>query len=740
MGGQAPIPTSTQSFQAYTPNDLDWANFKLKKQLQNLQMQYYQPLLEDTLERRSLYKGIMGNDPESLRKFVGLPSGASPERVNALVKRSFGVASNVPKQVLPTNTQTAAKGGIMQLRKFAPGGSTETPEAKFKRLEALAASGKKLTPTQQAYRKNYSATVASGGTPSLSNGKVAVEKTKPPVLKPAPKNETPEQRYNRLMDFENAGGKLNATQQQYVSNYNEYDDNIEKGGYSIDYKTGMPVAPKLPSNATKAERDAANKKFSDATGLQVGDNGKVTPIEGWTPPVTPGEEGAGEQAPITESGAIGGLTPGVSPKLDANGNIDWTQSPDYTNPWINKSLDYLNQMQAPSEWGQAGSMYNTAAQGLQSLAGYTPQQVAYSNAAAERASAERMAAIADVQASQMQRPEDVQAQRLERYQMEGKVPEVTTKDLEAYQMAGPGSWTEEGVSQKYMSPYMQGVIDISKREAERDYLKQANALNAKAISAGAFGGSRQALERSEAQRNYNQQLQDMQVKGLQQAYESGRSQYGQELNLSQQTALQNLQSKLSTQSQSAQQQLQAMLSNQNIDYQTKVQNLQAMLGVQSQEAQQMLQAALANQQVAFGTGQTNAQLAQQAALANQQTQFGVGSLNANLGTQANMQNAQLGTQVNLANAQNALQAGMANQQAGLQGNAQNIGAYNAMGNMAQGIAGIGNNRADYNQKMLGNYGTAAGLTQDLWTQGYTNYTDAQKTGVGTANPAPKAIS
>jgi len=778
MGGSVPSSTATQTFQAYTPNALDWANFKLAKEKQKLQMEYYRPLLEDALAKRALYKGVLQGNPESLRQFAGMPQGASQQQVMDIIQRRQGVNPNAPPPVVPkTAVQKAATGGIMQVRKFAPGGSNQKPKA--------------------------------------------------PKLAPAPKNETPEQKYKRLMDFEGAGGKLNQKQKSYVANYNEYDDNAKDGGYSIDYKTGQPVPPKLPSNATKAEREAARQKFADYTGLDLNAKGKVIPGTGTlnipkaADPNAPAPDTSTPDKPYSELGS----TPGTYGVV-GNPN-DPTQPITYTDPWVNNMLNTYNQMQAPAEFGQASGYYNTAAQGLQSLAGYTPQQVtaqqataqnaaaqqasaaqmgqianiSAERAAAERAAATQMGAIGDVNAqqvdlgkynvsaSQMQRPEDVTAKELQRYQMEGTTP-VTTQALEAYQMEGPGSWTDEGVSSKYMSPYMQGVIDISKREAERDYTKQMNALNAKAMSAGAFGGARQAMERSEAQRNYNQQLQDLQVKGLQQAYESGRSQYGQELSLSQQAALNNLQSKLSTQSQSSQEALQAMLSNQNIDYQTKLQNLQAMLGVQSQEAQQMLNASLANQQAEMVTGQTNAQLAQQAALANQganvqgslanqqaalqaalanqqtqfgvgqfnaaaqnqaslqnaslgtqanlanqqaalqaalanqQTQFGVGSLNANLanqvalqnaslGTQASLQNAQLGTQTSWQNANNALQASMANQQAGLQGNAQNIAAYGAMGNMASGLGSIGQYNANFNQQYLGNLGQLYNTTQGL---------------------------
>lgn len=695
MGSSVPASSSSQTFQAYTPNELDWLKFGLQQQMQGLQMQYYTPMLKDTLQKRKLYKGVMDADPESLRQFAGMPKGATNQQVMDMIRRRQGVNPNVPPAIqpnpqmpggAPNAKQGKAAGGIMQAKRYAEGGKPG------------------LNPEQAQFLKKMADLKAKGQEPTEAQKK-----------------------------------RLN----------------------TIETKTGRDVSP-----------------YTDVGTLAPGNKGVLKNAQGLgagTGKSAAGGTGAGEAKappppnPYSYLGSLGD-TYGVSG--DPN---DPTKPITTTDPWVNKTLDYLNNMQSPSEWNQAAGMYKDAYSGLGSLTNYQPQNVSAQQASAQQAAATQMGAIADVNAervnagqykvnaSQMKQPKDVTAQQLQRYQM-GETAPVTTKDLEAFQMAGPGSWTDEGVSSKYMSPYMQGVIDISKREAERDYLKQANALNAKAISAGAFGGSRQALERAEAQRNYNQQLQDMQVKGLQQAYESGRSQYGQELSLGQQAALQNLQSKLSTQSQSSQQALQAMLANQNVDYQTKLQNLQAMLGVQGQEAQQMLQAALANQQVAFGTEQTNAQLAQQAALANaqygmqgdlanqqaalqaalanQQTQFGVGSFNAGAQNQASLTNAQLGTSANLANANNALQASMANQQAGLAGAQLGLGAYNAMGNMAQGLGYLGNQNAGWQQQTLGNLQGAGNFMMGLGQQYRDRLANQSGQVVGGANlsGAPAAPS
>lgn len=87
-----------------------------------------------------------------------------------------------------------------------------------------------------------------------------------------------------------------------------------------------------------------------------------------------------------------------------------------------------------------------------------------------------------------------------------------------------GTWTPDAANQ-YMSPYMQGVVDVNKRQALRDAAIQGTQRAAKFSQAGAFGGSRQAISDAEASRNLNQQLQDIQSKGMQDAYTTGLQAY-----------------------------------------------------------------------------------------------------------------------------------------------------------------------------------------------------------------------
>ena len=74
---------------------------------------------------------------------------------------------------------------------------------------------------------------------------------------------------------------------------------------------------------------------------------------------------------------------------------------------------------------------------------------------------------------------------------------------------------------QYMSPYMQSVVDLEKREAERVGDVQAQQIGDAAVKSGGFGGSRQAIREAEQARNENQLQADIQTRGTQAAYESG---------------------------------------------------------------------------------------------------------------------------------------------------------------------------------------------------------------------------
>jgi hypothetical protein len=94
-------------------------------------------------------------------------------------------------------------------------------------------------------------------------------------------------------------------------------------------------------------------------------------------------------------------------------------------------------------------------------------------------------------------------------------------------MAGAGQQfaqmaTRSLAMQGYMSPYMQNVVDYQKSQALRDYQMGVPMRARAAIGQGAFGGSRQAIESAEAQRNLMSQLQGIDATGSQQAFQDAQ--------------------------------------------------------------------------------------------------------------------------------------------------------------------------------------------------------------------------
>lgn len=95
---------------------------------------------------------------------------------------------------------------------------------------------------------------------------------------------------------------------------------------------------------------------------------------------------------------------------------------------------------------------------------------------------------------------------------------------QAKEKAGLGSlgFTEADAN-RLMNPYLRGPIDIAKREAVRQFESTVQPkLRAEAVRAGQFGGSRAAILEAEAQRNLQQQLSDIEERGLATAFEQAQ--------------------------------------------------------------------------------------------------------------------------------------------------------------------------------------------------------------------------
>jgi hypothetical protein len=295
-----------------------------------------------------------------------------------------------------------------------------------------------------------------------------------------------------------------------------------------------------------------------------------------------------------------------------------------------------------------------------------------------------------LQAFQMGPAERVQSQSVGTPLMSAAQSGFSSRGLQDFQM-GPAerietqSFAQPGSADAYMSPYMQNVVNIQQREAQRQADIARTQSNAQAVRAGAFGGSRQAIMDAEAARNLAIQKGDIQATGLQSAFQNAQQQFNAEQQArlaaqqaNQQAGLtvgqQNLGARQATQQLGFGADLQTSLANLNASQQANVQNQAAQLQAQGLNAQQAMQAALANQQAGLTVGQQN--LASQQATQQLGTQTGMQTALANLSNQqqANVQNQAARNQAMGMNAQQAMQAALANQQSGLTTGQQNLAA------------------------------------------------------------------
>jgi hypothetical protein len=82
---------------------------------------------------------------------------------------------------------------------------------------------------------------------------------------------------------------------------------------------------------------------------------------------------------------------------------------------------------------------------------------------------------------------------------------------------------------RLMNPFLDEVIDIQQREARRSFERDvAPKLDAEAVAAGSFGGSRAGLMQAEAERNLQQRLDDISAKGRLTAFEQAQKAFEQE--------------------------------------------------------------------------------------------------------------------------------------------------------------------------------------------------------------------
>jgi len=91
-----------------------------------------------------------------------------------------------------------------------------------------------------------------------------------------------------------------------------------------------------------------------------------------------------------------------------------------------------------------------------------------------------------------------------------------------------GGYDASNTVGSFMSPYMQNVVDVQNQAAQRQADIARTQRQAQATRAGAFGGSRQALENAEANRALQSMMNNNQLQGQQAAYQGAlqNMQYG----------------------------------------------------------------------------------------------------------------------------------------------------------------------------------------------------------------------
>jgi hypothetical protein len=115
----------------------------------------------------------------------------------------------------------------------------------------------------------------------------------------------------------------------------------------------------------------------------------------------------------------------------------------------------------------------------------------------------------------------------------------------ANQQAGAGQQfmqnaTDPNAIKALMNPYTQNVLDVQNKEMQRQADIARTQRSSQAVRAGAFGGSRQAIENAEAQRNLDTMKNANTAQALQQAYQQAQAQqqFGANLGLQGQSAAQ----------------------------------------------------------------------------------------------------------------------------------------------------------------------------------------------------------
>ena len=207
---------------------------------------------------------------------------------------------------------------------------------------------------------------------------------------------------------------------------------------------------------------------------------------------------------------LGGGGGGGSP-TPTQSSVYQTNIPEYAQPYVEQMLGSAQQQVYNYQPDASGNMVATGIKPYQPFsqdpskyfAGFSPMQEQAFQGAANLGVTPQLPAATGMAAEAGLRGLDT------RYQ---------TGQFDAPQFGGASA-------QQYMSPYMQGVVDVQQREAQRQADIASTQRGAQAVGAGAFGGARQGVMDAEAARNLALQKGDIQAAGLQSAYSQAQQQF-----------------------------------------------------------------------------------------------------------------------------------------------------------------------------------------------------------------------
>ena len=318
---------------------------------------------------------------------------------------------------------------------------------------------------------------------------------------------------------------------------------------------------------------------------------------------------------------------------------------------------------------------------MTTAAGYTPQDVTSRDVTSRDVTAGLIDAPDEIARTMVAEervadPDDITAR------------EVLERGFDIERVSLPGTFTPTTFADTnldpYMNPYRQNVLDVTLSDIERARDRQLSDLQARAAQAGAFGGTRQAVEESLINENALRELGRQSALLNQQSFDVASELASQDIGI------------LNT---AAQQNIENLREAQRLNQATDLAAEQSMLD-SAMEAQRL------NQATDLSLGQFNTEIAQQAALANQAANleaqgmnqedafrvaqanvdniFRQQSTNVSNTLEADLANQASSLEVDLANQAASLEAAMANQDAGLLANQQNMGGLMDAATLASG--------------------------------------------------------